>query len=203
MQTDNSPIAQIKEKLRIEDIIGQTYTVIGKGHRRTTTEHDSLTLFLDTNTWYWYSRSIGGDLFDWWQYQHRCTFPTALEDLAAKNTATSKLLRARSKTAKTGSNVTISSITRVGTTATATSAAHGLATGDYIGVSGCTGTGSTQYNADPVQITLDVADPSNKFTYTMTSDPGASASGSPAFQKYLTLRLRQFMVRLEQGLALT
>lgn len=119
------------------------------------------------------------------------------------NTATSKLLRARSKTAKTGSNVTISSITRVGTTATATSTAHGLATGDYIGVTGATGTGSTQYNADPVQVTLDVADPTNKFTYTMTSDPGASASGTPVFQKYLTLRLRQFQVTVNQGLALT
>lgn len=82
-QADN-PVTRIKETLKIEDIVGETFTIVGKGNRRTTKEHESLTLYLDSNTWYWFSRTTGGDLFDWWQMQHRCSFPTAIEELAAK-----------------------------------------------------------------------------------------------------------------------
>lgn len=113
------------------------------------------------------------------------------------STNTSKLLRAMGETSKSGSNVTITGITRVGTTATATSTAHGLTTGDYIGVTGATGTGSTQYNTDPAQVTVVDA---NTFTYVMASDPGASASGSPVFQKYVSLSLVSFRVAIHQGL---
>jgi hypothetical protein len=65
---------------------------------------------------------------------------------------------------------TISSITRVGTTATLTTAtAHGLATGDVVRVSGAT---PAQYNGT---FTITVTS-TTTFTYTMASDPGASAS---------------------------
>lgn len=111
------------------------------------------------------------------------------------NTATSKLLRVRSKTAKTGTYVGFTA-TRTGTTANCTSVGHGLETGDWIGV---TGASPTTYNVDPVQVIKLTAD---TFTYTMASDPGSSAGGTPQFQKYLTLRLRQFLVKLEQGLAI-
>lgn len=113
------------------------------------------------------------------------------------STNTSKLLRAMGETSKSGSNVTITGITRVGTTATATSTAHGLTTGDYIGVTGAISTGAAQYNADPVAVTVVDA---NTFTYVMASDPGASASGSPVFQKYVSLALVMFRVEIRQGL---
>lgn len=64
----------------------------------------------------------------------------------------------------------ISSITRVGTTATlTTSADHGLATGMQVTVSGAT---PSQYNGT-YTITVTGA---TTFTYTMASDPGGSAS---------------------------
>lgn len=65
---------------------------------------------------------------------------------------------------------TISSITRVSTTATlTTSAAHGLQTGMIVTVSGAT---PSQYNGT---FAISVTGAST-FTYTMASDPGASAS---------------------------
>jgi hypothetical protein len=64
----------------------------------------------------------------------------------------------------------ISSITRVTTTATLTTAtAHGLDTGDVVRVSGAT---PAQYNGT---FTITVTTPT-AFEYTMASDPGASAS---------------------------
>ncbi|HMS85076.1 MAG TPA: hypothetical protein PKD12_15630 [Nitrospira sp.] len=79
-----SPVEQIKASLKIADLVGEFFSVSGRGRVLTTTEHDSLKLFIDTNTWYWYSLGTGGDLLDWWQHIKRCDFGTALEDLAAK-----------------------------------------------------------------------------------------------------------------------
>ena len=109
------------------------------------------------------------------------------------STNTSKLLRAMGETSKSGTNVAFSA-TRVGTLATATSAAHGLTTGDFIGVTGAT---PAAYNVDPVAVTVLDA---NTFTYTMASDPGASTGGSPVFQKYVGLALVGFRVDIHQGL---
>jgi len=65
---------------------------------------------------------------------------------------------------------TINSITRVTTTATLTTAtAHNLSTGDMVKVTGAT---PAQYNGDFI---ITVTSPT-QFTYTMASDPGASAS---------------------------
>jgi hypothetical protein len=70
----------------------------------------------------------------------------------------------------TSAGVTISSITNVTTTATLTTAtAHGLNTGAYVIVSGAT---PAAYNGT---FTITVVD-STSFTYTMLSNPGASAS---------------------------
>mgnify|MGYP001589048297 CR=1 FL=1 len=66
---------------------------------------------------------------------------------------------------------TVASITRVTTTATATVTAHGFLTGMYVTMAGAN---ETQYN-DTFLITVVDA---NTFTYTMTSDPGASATGT-------------------------
>jgi hypothetical protein len=70
----------------------------------------------------------------------------------------------------TSPGVTISSITRVTTTATLTTAtAHGLVNGSYVIVSGAT---PAAYNGTFIITVVD----STSFTYTMASDPGASAS---------------------------
>jgi len=79
-----SPIEQIKANLKIADLIAEDFTVTGRGRVRTTTEHDSLKIYTDTNTWYWYSQGKGSDLLDWWQHIHRCDFDTALHALAEK-----------------------------------------------------------------------------------------------------------------------
>ena len=63
----------------------------------------------------------------------------------------------------------IVSITRVGTTATLTSTAHGLSNGNTVTVYGAT---PSQYNG--TFVIGGVA--ANTFTYTMTSDPGSSAT---------------------------
>jgi hypothetical protein len=72
----------------------------------------------------------------------------------------------------------VTSITRVGTTATLTSAAaHGYIVGDYIEVAGAA---QSQYNGSQRVLTVGST---TTLTYAMTADPGASASGT------LTVRL--------------
>lgn len=119
---------------------------------------------------------------------------TSALQTAAVSTNTSKLLRAMGETSKTGSNVTITSLTRSGSTATATAAGHGLSTGDYIGVTGAT---QSEYNVDPVAITVVDA---NTFTYPVTGTPVTPATGTPVYQKYMSLALVSFRVSIHQGL---
>lgn len=70
-------------------------------------------------------------------------------------------------------NAQITSLTRSGTTASATTAlAHGLTTGNKISVAGAT---QPEYNVDQVAVTVIDA---THFTYTMAADPGATATGS-------------------------
>jgi hypothetical protein len=110
------------------------------------------------------------------------------------NTDTSKLLRARGTTTKTGSNVTITNLTSSAGVATAVASAHGLTTGDNIGATGAT---QSEYNVDPVQVTVLDA---NTFTYPITGVPASPATGSPVFQKYNNLALRMFTVYINQSL---
>lgn len=73
------------------------------------------------------------------------------------------------------SGLVISSITRVGTTATATTAVpHGLATGAVVAVTGAT---EGDYNVNAV-ITVTGA---STFTYTVANDPSTPATGSPVY----------------------
>jgi hypothetical protein len=111
------------------------------------------------------------------------------------STNTSKLLRAMGETSKSGTNVTINTLTRSGATATAvTGSSHNLTTGDFIGVTGATPSG---YNVDPVAVTVVNA---TTFTYPMLADPGAGGSGSPVYQKYVGIELVAFRVDIHQGL---
>jgi hypothetical protein len=82
--TTASAIDQIKTHLRLEDLVAETLTLTGKGRTLSTTEHDSLKLRTDWQTWHWYSRDLRGDLFDWYQLQHGCDFRTALTALAQR-----------------------------------------------------------------------------------------------------------------------
>lgn len=76
-------IAQIKDRVRIEDLVERAgLTVVGHGRRRRTAEHTSLALYLEENSWYWFSQEKGGSVFDWWMDQHDCDFGTALAELA-------------------------------------------------------------------------------------------------------------------------
>lgn len=69
----------------------------------------------------------------------------------------------------------ISSITRAAQIATVvTSSPHGLVTGNYVTVSGCT---QTEYNIT-AQITVSAAD---TFVYTISGAPATPATGSPAY----------------------
>jgi hypothetical protein len=69
----------------------------------------------------------------------------------------------------------LTSLTRVGTTATATSAlAHGRSTGDVVAIEGATGADGLLYNGD-FEITVTGAD---TFTYTMAGTPTGSAAGT-------------------------
>lgn len=74
-------VAAIKERVRIEALVGEEFEVVGRGRVLTTKQHDSLKLFTDTNTWYWFSQGRGGDVFDWWMASRRCDFRQALDDL--------------------------------------------------------------------------------------------------------------------------
>lgn len=78
-------IDQIKERTDLCVLIAQTYTLTGpeSARVRSTTEHDSLKIFTQTNTWHWFSQAIGGDCLDWYQHIHRCDLATAIEVLAA------------------------------------------------------------------------------------------------------------------------
>lgn len=79
----DDPIEQIKDRVSIVDLVERAgLTVVGHGRRRRTEEHPSLSLYLDENSWYWFSQGKGGSVFDWWMDQHGCDFGTALGELA-------------------------------------------------------------------------------------------------------------------------
>lgn len=77
-----NPIPTIKDQVDIVDLIGRTFEITGRGRRLSTKEHDSLAIWPDTNSWYWFSRGVGGDVLDWYQHIENVDFRTALEDLA-------------------------------------------------------------------------------------------------------------------------
>ena len=82
------------------------------------------------------------------------------------------------KMATTTTAQTISSITRVGTTATVTTgSAHNLITGNRVTISGCTGADANLYNGTFVITSTG----STTFTYTMAGTPTGSAAGTPVY----------------------
>ena len=85
----NIDIERIKQEIPIEELIGQSLTVTGRGHTLTTAEHDSLKIFTNNNTWTWYSqggsngRHLGGSTIDWYKHVNRCSTAEAIKDLGA------------------------------------------------------------------------------------------------------------------------
>lgn len=51
--------------MRIQDLIGETYTVTGHGRWLRTMEHDSLVIDVEEQVFWWNSRGIVGNAFDW------------------------------------------------------------------------------------------------------------------------------------------
>lgn len=79
-----------------------------------------------------------------------------------------------------GTLYTLTSITRSGTTATATKAAHGFSNGHTVTIAGATPSG---YNGTYVISNVTA----NTFDYTMAADPGSSASPAGTVRNSLTL----------------
>lgn len=84
-ETIMSIIEQIKERTDLAALVGQSFTLAGRegGRTRSTVEHDSLVIWVESQTWRWFSRDVGGDCLDWYQYVHGCDLGTAIEALAA------------------------------------------------------------------------------------------------------------------------
>jgi len=78
----DSIIEEIKARIPIVDLVGQSFTVTGRGRVLTTKEHDSLKLWPEQGRWWWFSRNEGGDVLDWYRHVQRCDLPTAIDALA-------------------------------------------------------------------------------------------------------------------------
>ena len=77
-----SIIAAIKERIKIEELIGASFQVVGRGRVLTTKEHDSLKIWPADGRWWWFSQNTGGDVLDWYRQVHRCDLAAAIEHLA-------------------------------------------------------------------------------------------------------------------------
>lgn len=75
---DQADIDRVNEQLRIEDVVAASgLTVVNRGSKFTTQEHDSLILYPLTNSWARYSqagekgKTLGGGVLDWFtKYEH-------------------------------------------------------------------------------------------------------------------------------------
>ena len=83
-------IDQTKAKLSILDVIANDgLTIVQRGNKYSTQEHDSLILYPDSNSWAWFSQAdqhgqtLGGDVYAWYQHIHRCSFSEAHSALLA------------------------------------------------------------------------------------------------------------------------
>lgn len=85
------------------------------------------------------------------------------------------------------SSIAITSLTHLAGTVTAVSVAHGLATGEFVNISGAVETGyNSIYNVEYIVTVTDA----NTFTYTVPIAPSASpATGSPVFAYQATFGL--------------
>lgn len=87
---DEQQKEDLKAKLNILDVVAHDgLTIVQRGNKHSTQEHDSLILYPATNSWSWFSqadqrgKTLGGDVYQWYMHNHRCTFSEAHEALAA------------------------------------------------------------------------------------------------------------------------
>lgn len=88
---DKHEIENVKASIKIVDLVASNgLTVVQRGNKYTTEEHDSLILYPKTNSFTWYShagkngKNLGGGVHKWWMHQNGCSFAAAHEALAAK-----------------------------------------------------------------------------------------------------------------------
>lgn len=85
----NTEIDQIKQSVSILDLVSASgLTVVQRGNKFSTQEHNSLILYPQTNSWSWFSQAdqhgkiLGGDVFAWCQQHYGCNFADAHEVLS-------------------------------------------------------------------------------------------------------------------------
>ena len=84
----SADLERIKTQIPIAELIAKSgLTVTGHGHTLTTVEHDSLKIFVNNNSWTWYSqdgrngRALGGSTIDWIMHVDGCDKNEAIRKL--------------------------------------------------------------------------------------------------------------------------
>lgn len=84
----SADLERIKTRIPIAELIAKSgLTVTGRGHTLTTVEHDSLKIFVNNNSWTWYSqdgrkgKALGGSTIDWIMHVERCDKKEAIRKL--------------------------------------------------------------------------------------------------------------------------
>lgn len=127
--------------------------------------------FVDGNTFLYYDGALVQDSANGLVLSGRIALADLANDLALEITGMGWNALANRQV------VNLTSITRSTTTATATYAAHGLSNGDFVEIFGAP---ETQYNGR-----FRIFNKTNDtFDYTMSSDPGGSATGTPQATVY-------------------
>jgi hypothetical protein len=78
-------ISEIKEKIRLEDIVGEDYPHIPTSGRERKVPHTGgLVVNVEKQLWHWFTNNSGGDVFEYLKTQRGMDFKTAAEYLARK-----------------------------------------------------------------------------------------------------------------------
>lgn len=79
-------IERIKAANDVADVLGEVtgFTFVGRGGTLKAREHDSLVVFLDTQTWKWFSQNTHGDVITAVEHFRNCDFRAAVEWLAER-----------------------------------------------------------------------------------------------------------------------
>lgn len=118
----------------------------------------------------------------------------------AMDLSTSKELAFSGLTSKTGSLVSVSSLSKAGGTATGT-VASGTFTGLHLArMAAITGAGDTTFNGDPLQIAIVGSDPSTATQFTYSVSGSGSAGGTPQIQLYRYFTISGVQLWVDQGL---
>ena len=87
IQHSDIDIDRIKAEVSVADLVAKKFTVIKTGNSLRTKEHDSLTIFPNTNTWKWYSQAgegghtLGGTVIDWYMHANNVDVGVAVKEL--------------------------------------------------------------------------------------------------------------------------